>query len=160
MQLVREIEDNQKTLTQVMERINVNQKVPRPPYFPLKRLKDFIDVDQINDEQFSDLVAYYKSLGGVTLEEAVTISLNESMTEYVISHLTWLGDRYGTEALNVSKITSAIYEAMKGNNHFDPPTKSEFKIAMVAALKDIWYGRTAGKARGNVTQRDPWDDDE
>ncbi|XP_036141759.1 uncharacterized protein LOC118645218 [Monomorium pharaonis] len=116
-----------------------NHGVPRKPAVrPISSLAEMDDFENMNEDEYNDVVNYLRYIGGFNLKEAVNLCLKETLKDTVTPSFTWWGreKREGAQRpLYNARLIIAIYDAVCKNLHFPKPTRTEFQTQAKEALR-------------------------
>lgn len=113
-----------KKLDKLIRR-RINVMPPKPQAFPLTSVEEVNHFNDISDEDYENVVKYFKFLGGLTLHDTIKYCFKEGLTDETIRHFSAWGER-GNLPLSTTKLIKAIYDAVSENVHYPPPTREEF----------------------------------
>ncbi|KAL6253725.1 hypothetical protein P5V15_015540 [Pogonomyrmex californicus] len=143
----------QKILKCVQDRQTFTQKPVCLPITSLAQMDAFEDIDEDN---YSEVIKYFTYIGGFTLKEAISICFKEGIADLLVSSFTWWGREEGQRPLYNTRLITAIYEW-----HFPKPTRSEFQNYMKEALrtaKERYRNRIRGP-RVRARRKQYWNDE-
>ena len=83
----------------------------KPKFLPFNSPEGVSKFDKVDGELFKEVVKYYRWLGGRTLEDAVKICFNESITPSCANHYTMHGTS-DTKPLYKTILCKAIYSKL------------------------------------------------
>ncbi|CAL1672681.1 unnamed protein product [Lasius platythorax] len=144
---------------------NDRDRVPRKPAcLPISSVVEMDTFQAIDDDDYREVVNYFKYIGGFNLKEAVNLCMKEGLENSVTPSFTWWGREEDQRPLYNTRFIIAIFEAVSSNRYFDKPTRSEFQRQIREALRTA-KERCRSRARmrrirrtGNH-RRDFWSDD-
>nr|XP_012214534.1 PREDICTED: uncharacterized protein LOC105667362 [Linepithema humile] len=143
---------------------NDRDRVPRKPAcLPISSVIEMDAFEDIDDNDFREVVNYFKYIGGFNLKEAVNLCLKEGLQDSVTPSFTWWGREKDQRPLYNTRFVIAIYEAISSNRYFNKPTRSEFQLQIREALRTA-KERCRSKAHKRRTRTDNhrhdfWSDD-
>ncbi|KAL6262053.1 hypothetical protein P5V15_007147 [Pogonomyrmex californicus] len=142
----------------IIDRQTFTQKPVCLPITSLAQMDAFEDIDEDN---YSEVIKYFTYIGGFTLKEAISICFKEGIADLLVSSFTWWGREEGQRPLYNTRLITAIYEATCRNRHFPKPTRSEFQNYMKEALrtaKERYRNRIRGP-RVRARRNQYWNDE-
>ncbi|EZA48471.1 hypothetical protein DMN91_004158 [Ooceraea biroi] len=123
--------------------------------FPLHTMDQFTEMGtDSKKEERKKLFYHLCNLGGSKLREFLSGSLKQAMTDELVNHFTWSGDKK-SEKFGDTTIANILYLAAKKCPFFDGPnTISQFKIEMQEVLRS-----TKQRFRNSLTKMSKSDRD-
>ncbi|XP_036146328.1 uncharacterized protein LOC118646786 [Monomorium pharaonis] len=169
------IEAELKRMNSILEKVlkcvqDSQTYIQKPNSLPITSLAQMDAFENLNENDYSNVVKYFSYIGGFNLKEAVNQCFKEGFTDALASSFTWWGghedDEWRKRPLYNARFITAIYEAVCRNRYFEKPTRSEFQACMKEALrtaKERHRSRTRGprprRAAREQIRRDLWNDE-
>ncbi|XP_011707609.1 PREDICTED: uncharacterized protein LOC105462604 [Wasmannia auropunctata] len=97
-----------KKLDKLIRR-RINVMPPKPQAFPLTSVEEVNHFNDISDEDYENVVEYFKFLGGLTLHDTIKYCFKERLTDETIRHFSAWGER-GNLPLSTTKLIKAVYD--------------------------------------------------
>ncbi|KAK0169187.1 hypothetical protein PV328_012363, partial [Microctonus aethiopoides] len=126
------MENSMKKLTRLY-RPSSSKIATKPAGFPLASVTAIRNFEQVDDEDYCDVVNYCVWLSGSTPRECANLYFKNLFTDRLADAITWTGS-HGVMALKGTRIVQAFEEAMKRNRKFPKINQAEFVHAMKRGL--------------------------
>ncbi|GAB1862849.1 DUF4806 domain-containing protein [Camponotus japonicus] len=68
-----------------------NHPSRKPRIFPIASLEEMDNFENIDENAYSDVVNYFRYIGGFNLKEAINLYLKESLEDSLTPSFTWFG---------------------------------------------------------------------
>ncbi|XP_067215271.1 uncharacterized protein [Linepithema humile] len=153
----------------ILKGVQDKQRVSgKPDILPISSLTEMDAFEDIDDNDYSNVVNYFRYIGGFNLKEAINLCFKEAMKDSLTPSFTWWDREEEQRALYNTCLVMAIYDGVCNNRHFQKPTRSEFQAQMKEILRTA-KERLRHKRRGPRTQstanrrrihRDLWNDEQ
>ncbi|XP_067210484.1 uncharacterized protein [Linepithema humile] len=104
------------TITQKLDKLLKKQsnKMPMKPHcIPLKSVKEVQNFDNIDEEQYNEVVTYLKYLGGQTLDESVKFCMKQIITDEALNKYSLWGEKDRNLELCNTQLLYAVYDNQK-----------------------------------------------
>ncbi|XP_067212495.1 uncharacterized protein [Linepithema humile] len=126
------------TITQKLDKLLKKQsnKMPMKPHcIPLKSVKEVQNFDNIDEEQYNEVVTYLKYLGGQTLDESVKFCMKQIITDEALNKYSLWGEKDRNLELYNTQLLYAVYEAVANSPYFAVPDQQKFYDAVKESIR-------------------------